>query len=153
LGPREVRQGRDQEELSQRREAAPCGGRLQGGGTCGFLPLYTGRVKHPPRGSAPADRRGAPRVRPSRSARLLDISALGIALETSAEIEQGAAYDLILGLDDQRMPVSARAVHVRRHGDLCRASFAFDRILESDRQFLEQTLVREVADRITVLLR
>jgi len=92
-------------------------------------------------------------VRPSRSARLLDISALGIALETSAEIEQGGVYDLILGLDDQRMPVSARAVHVRRQGDLCRASFAFDRILESDRQFLEQTLVREVADRITVLLR
>jgi len=92
-------------------------------------------------------------VRPSRSARLLDISALGIALETSAEIEQGGVYDLILGLDDQRMPVSARAIHVRRQGDLFRASFAFDRILESDRQVLEQTLVREVADRITVLLR
>lgn len=102
----------------------------------------------------PADeRRGAPRVRPSRSARLLDVSTLGIALETEAEIKKGDVYDLILAVDDRRMPISARAVHVRNDGTMVRASFAFDRILESDRQFLQQTLVREVADRMTVLLR
>jgi len=109
-------------------------------------------VKHEP--PEPADeRRGAPRVRPSRSARLLDISALGLALETDAEVRKGEGYDLILGLDDHRMPIAARAVHVRKDGKRVRASFAFDRILESDRQLLQQTLVREVVDRMTVLLR
>ena len=104
-------------------------------------------------GSPVAERRGATRHRPSRSARLVDISTLGLALETAIEIEQGRIYDLILRLDDLRMPVSARAVHVRQHGDLFRASFAFDRILESDRLLLEETLVAEVADRMTVILR
>jgi hypothetical protein len=99
------------------------------------------------------ERRGAPRIRPSRSARLLDVSALGLALETEAEIRKGQVYDLILGLDDHRMPISARAVHVRKQGSLVRASFAFERILESDRTTLQQTLVREVVDRMTVLLR
>jgi hypothetical protein len=99
------------------------------------------------------ERRGAPRIRPSRSARLLDISALGLALETEADVTKGQIYDLILGLDDHRMPISARAVHVRKEGKLIRASFAFDRVLESDRQLLRQTLVREVVERMTVLLR
>ena len=92
-------------------------------------------------------------MQPSRSARLLDISHLGVSLETPTPIEVGAIYDLILTLDDRRMPVSVRAVHVRRNGDLFRGSFSFDRILDSDREFLEQTLVREVADRMTVVLR
>jgi PilZ domain len=81
------------------------------------------------------------------------VSARGLAVETPTQIEAGRLYDLILGLDDQRMPVSARAIHVRRRGDLYRASFAFDRILDSDRETLEQGLVREVADRMTVILR
>jgi hypothetical protein len=110
-------------------------------------------VKRQSSASRHDERRGAPRVRPSRSARLLDISTLGLALETSAEIESGRVYDLILGMDDYRMPVSARAIHVRQQGDIFRASFAFDRIMESDRQMLEQALVREVADRMTVILR
>jgi hypothetical protein len=128
-----------------------------GGGTrkrlLPFL-IYTGGVKQPtPTPESADERRGAPRVRPSRSARLLDVSPLGIALETEAEIKKGGVYDLILAVDDRRMPISARAIHVRRDGAIVRASFAFDRILESDRHFLQQTLVREVADRMTVLLR
>ena len=101
----------------------------------------------------PVERRRAPRVQPSQSARLIDVSPLGVALETPVEIQQGRSYDLILGLDVHRMPVSARAVHVRLHGDVYRASFAFDRILDSDRAMLEQSLVREVVDRMTVILR
>jgi PilZ domain len=100
-----------------------------------------------------AERRKAARVEPSRSARLIDVSPLGLAIETPTPIERGHVYDLILGLDDQRMPVSVRAVRVRRHGDLYRASFAFDRILDSDREHLQRSLVREVADRMTVILR
>ncbi len=76
-----------------------------------------------------------------------------MALATEMEIRKGEVYDLILSLDDHRMPISARAIHVRKDGRLVRASFAFDRILESDRQLLQQTLVREVVDRMTVLLR
>jgi hypothetical protein len=95
-----------------------------------------------------AERRRAPRVQPRRSARLIDVSPLGVAIETAAAIEKGRVYDLILGLDDQRMPVSARAVDVRRSGELYHARLAFDRILDSDRATLEQSLVREVADRI-----
>lgn len=121
------------------------------GGSSPFF-LYTHPVKHEPP-EPPDERRGAPRVRPSRSARLLDISALGLALETDAEVRKGQVYDLILGLDDHRMPIAARAVHVHKDGKRVRASFAFDRILESDRRFLQQTLVREVVDRMTVLLR
>jgi hypothetical protein len=138
-------------ELRVQRGVAPCGGRPRGEGLR-FLPFvsYTPRVKRP----VPVDeRRGVPRIRPSRSARLLDVSALGIALETEMEIRKGEVYDLILSLDDHRMPISARAIHVGRQGDLVRASFAFDRILESDRTLLQQTLVREVVDRMTVLLR
>ena len=138
-------------EQPVQRGVAPCGGRPRGEGLR-FLPFvsYTLGVS---RGNSTDERRGAVRIRPSRSARLLDISALGIALETEADIRKGEVYDLILGLDDHRMPVSARAVHVRKHGALVRASFAFDRILESDRTMLQQTLVREVVDRMTVLLR
>jgi PilZ domain-containing protein len=110
-------------------------------------------MKRSPSSASVAERRGAPRVRAARSARLVDISTLGLALETQSPIEQGRVYDVILCLDDCRMPISARAVHVRQHGDLFRASFAFDRILESDRQLLEETLVGEVADRMTVILR
>ncbi len=116
--------------------------------------LYTRPVKRDSPGPDPADeRRGAPRIRPSRSARLLDISALGLAIETEADVTKGQIYDLILGLDDHRMPISARAVHVVKEGKRIRASFAFDRVLESDRQLLRQTLVREVVERMTVLLR
>jgi len=110
-------------------------------------------VKRQSSASRHDERRGASRVRASRSARLLDISTLGLALETSAEIESGRVYDVILVMDEYRMPVSARAVHVRHQGNLFRASFAFDRIMEADRQMLEQALVREVADRMTVILR
>ena len=92
-------------------------------------------------------------MQPSRSARLLDVSPLGVAIETATPVEKGRLYDLILALDDHRMPVSARAVHVRHHGEVYRASFAFDRILDSDRDRLQQSLVREVADRMTVILR
>ena len=123
------------------------------GGSSPFF-LYTrGVTRDHPEPLDHDERRGAPRVRASRSARLLDISALGLALETDAEVKKGEVYDLILGMDDHRMPISARAVHVRRDGRLVRASFAFDRILESDRLLLQQTLVREVVDRMTVLLR
>ena len=110
-------------------------------------------MKRPPAPSTTLERRAAPRLRPSHSARLVDVSTLGLALETSSPIEQGRVYDVILCLDEYRMPVSARAVHVRHHGDLFRASFAFDRILESDQRLLEETLVAEVADRMTVILR
>jgi hypothetical protein len=92
-------------------------------------------------------------LRAERSARLIDVSTLGLALETEAVIEKGEICELILTLDQHRMPVAARAVHVRHHGSLYRASFAFDRILESDRALLEQTLVGHVADRMTVVLR
>jgi PilZ domain-containing protein len=123
------------------------------GGSSPFF-LYTRPVKRDSPDPDPADeRRGSPRIRPSRSARLLDVSALGLAVETEADVTKGQIYDLILGLDDHRMPISARAVHVRKEGKLIRASFAFDRVLESDRQLLRQTLVREVVDRMTVLLR
>jgi c-di-GMP-binding flagellar brake protein YcgR len=110
-------------------------------------------VKKEPSAPDQAERRRAPRVQPSRSARLLDVSPLGVAVETATVIEKGRVYDLILALEDHRMPVSARAVHVRHQGDVYRASFAFDRILDSDRERLQQTLVREVADRMTVILR
>lgn len=126
----------------------------EGRDPCGSSPffLYTDPVKREDP-APPDERRGAPRIRPSRSARLLDVSVLGLAIETEADVTKGQVYDLILGLDDHRMPISARAVHVRKEGKLIRASFAFDRVLESDRQLLRQTLVREVVERMTVLLR
>ena len=125
-------------------------GRDQSGSSPFFL--YTRSVKQEP--PEPSDeRRGAPRLRPSRSARLLDVSPLGLALDTEADIRKDQVYDLILGLDEHRMPISARAIHVHREGKRVRASFAFDRILESDRNLLQQTLVHEVVDRMTVLLR
>lgn len=88
-----------------------------------------------------------------RSARILDISPGGIALETSAPLQGGKVYDLILQLEEHRMPVAARAVRVRRSGGATRASLVFERILEPDREYLNQTLVREVAERMTVILR
>lgn len=118
-----------------------------------FFPILGGVKRKPAGDDPPPERRQAARVQPSRSARLIDVSPLGLALETPTEIEEGKLYDLILGLDDQRMPVSARAVHVRHRGELYRASFSFDRILDSDREKLERSLVREVADRMTVILR
>lgn len=95
----------------------------------------------------------ARRVPAMKSARILDISPGGIALETAALLEKGRVYDLVLQLEERRMPVAARAVRVRRSGGATRASFSFERILESDRELLNQALVREVAERMTVILR
>jgi hypothetical protein len=126
---------------------------LEGEGPQGSsLFLYTRGVKKQASAPRQEERRRVPRVQPSRSARLLDVSPLGVAIETATLIEKSRVYDLILSLEDHRMPVSARAVHVRQHGDVYRASFYFDRILDSDRERLQQTLVREVADRMTVVI-
>jgi PilZ domain len=152
FAPREVRRGLN--ELSQMTRKPSVRRAASGEGPKGPPFPYTRGVKRAKMGGATqAERRRTPRVQPSRSARLLDVSPQGLAIETPTQIETGTVYDLILGLDDQRMPVSARAVHVRRHGDLYRASFAFDRILDSDREQLQRSLVREVADRMTVILR
>jgi hypothetical protein len=100
-----------------------------------------------------ADRRSAPRLRAARSARILDISLSGLSLETSAPLEKDRLYELVLQLGDRRMPVAARVVRLRRTGAGVRASLEFDRILETDRAYLEQTLVTSVAERMTVVLR
>lgn len=113
--------------------------------------LYNDGV--PPRAKAGADRRTARRVPASHSARLLDISLGGLSIETSAPLEKGRVYDLILRLDNLRMPVACQVLRLRRSGSSVQASLVFDRILESDRQYLEQTLVREVAEKMTVILR
>jgi hypothetical protein len=101
----------------------------------------------------PPERRAAARVAPLRSARILDISPSGIAIETGAALQPGRVYDLILRLDEHRMPVAAKVLRLRRSGAVLRASLAFERILESDRRQLEQALVREVAERMTVIVR
>jgi hypothetical protein len=85
--------------------------------------------------------------------RLVDVSPTGVALEAEWPFEKGRVYDLILRLDDRRMPVAARAVRVKKAGELYRAGFVFERVFDSDREFLEQTLVREVAERMTAILR
>jgi hypothetical protein len=114
------------------------------------------------RGPAPAaakgpahgeERRASPRVRPERSARLVDISAGGVCVETAAPLSPAGVYDLILRLDDRRITVACRVVQLHRLGDLRRASMAFDRLLESDRGFIEESLVREAAERLTVIIR
>lgn len=99
------------------------------------------------------ERRASPRVRPERSARLVDISAGGVCVETTAPLEPAGVYDLILRLDDRRITVACRIVQLQRLGDLRRASMAFDRLLESDRGFIEESLVRETAERVTVVIR
>ena len=99
------------------------------------------------------ERRASPRVRPERSARLVDISAGGVCVETAAALTPDAVYDLILRLDDRRITVACRVVQLHRLGDLRRASMAFDRLLESDRSFIEESLVREAAERLTVIIR
>ncbi len=99
------------------------------------------------------ERRASPRVRPERSARLVDISAGGVCVETTAPLEPAGVYDLILRLDDRRITVACRIVRLQRLGDLRRASMAFDRLLESDRGFIEESLVRETAERLTVVIR
>ena len=106
--------------------------------------------KAPARGE---ERRASPRVRPERSARLVDISAGGVCLETAAALAPEGVYDLILRLDDRRITVACRVVQLHRLGDLRRASMAFDRLLESDRGFIEESLVREAAERLTVIIR
>jgi hypothetical protein len=104
--------------------------------------------------SAPSEeRRASPRVRPERSARLVDISAGGVCVETAAPLEPAGVYDLILRLDDRRITVACRVVQLQRLGGLRRASMAFDRVLESDRGFIEESLVRETAERLTVVIR
>jgi hypothetical protein len=99
------------------------------------------------------ERRTSPRVRPERSARLVDISAGGVCVETSAPLQPDGIYDLILRLDDRRITVACRVVRLLRLHDLRRASMAFDRVLESDRAFIAETLVRETAERLTVIIR
>jgi len=99
------------------------------------------------------ERRASARVRPERSARLVDISAGGVCVETAAGLEPDDVYDLILRLDDRRITVACRVVSLQRVRDLTRASMAFDRVLESDRGFIEESLVRETAERLTVVIR
>ena len=99
------------------------------------------------------ERRSAARVSPSRSARLLNVSSLGLSIETTAPLEKDGVYELILRLDDQRMPVTARVLRLRKNGRTVRASLMFERLLESHRELLEQSLVREVAERMTVIIR
>jgi hypothetical protein len=108
------------------------------------------------RAAAPAlreERRASPRVRPERSARLVDISAGGVCVETAAPLLPDGVYDLILRLDDRRITVACRVVRLERLHDLRRASMAFDRVLETDRAFIAETLVREAAERLTVIIR
>lgn len=114
------------------------------------MPRATGRTRSTPSGD---ERRSARRVGSRGSARILDISPGGIRLETSAPLEKGSVYDLILQLGDRRMPVAARVVRARRQASATDASLTFERFLGTDREYLEQTLVREVADRMTVIVR
>jgi c-di-GMP-binding flagellar brake protein YcgR len=99
------------------------------------------------------ERRASSRVRTERAARLVDISAGGMCVETAATLEQDGVYDLILRLDDRRITVACRVVRLQRLRDLTRASMAFDRILETDHGFIEESLVRETAERLTVVIR
>jgi hypothetical protein len=99
------------------------------------------------------ERRAAVRARPKRSARIVDISPGGITIETAAPLRRNGACDLILQLDEHRMPVAARVLRLRRARGVVRASMVFERMLESDRRELEQALVREVAERMTVIVR
>ena len=99
------------------------------------------------------ERRMSPRIRPERSARLVDISEGGVCVETAAPLQPDGIYDLILRLDDRRITVACRVVQLHRLHDLRRASMAFDRVLESDRAFIAETLVRETAERLTVIIR
>jgi hypothetical protein len=99
------------------------------------------------------ERRTSPRVRPERSARLVDISAGGVCVETAAPLSPDGVYDLILRLDDRRITVACRVVQLHRLGELRRASMAFDRLLEADRGFIQESLVRETAERLTVVIR
>ena len=112
-----------------------------------------GRAAKDALGPSGEERRASPRVRPERSARLVDISAGGVCVETAAALAPDTVYDLILRLDDRRITVSCRVVQLHRLGDLRRASMAFDRLLESDRGFIEESLVREAAERLTVIIR
>jgi hypothetical protein len=113
--------------------------------------------RRPPAAAEPParteERRASPRVRPERSARLVDVSAGGICVETAAALAPDGVYDLILRLDDRRITVACRVVQLHRLGELRRASMAFDRLLESDRDFIEESLVRETAERLTVVIR
>ena len=47
----------------------------------------------------PADDGSSPRIRPERSARLVDISEGGVCVETAAPLQPDGIYDLILRLD------------------------------------------------------
>ena len=104
-------------------------------------------------GPSGEERRASPRVRPERSARLVDISAGGVCVETTAPLEPDRLYDLILRLDDRRITVACRVVRLQRLYDLRRASMAFDRVLETDRAFIAEALVREAAERLTIVIR
>jgi c-di-GMP-binding flagellar brake protein YcgR len=99
------------------------------------------------------ERRASKRVQPKRSARIVDISLGGITIETAAPLRRGGSCELILQLDEHRMPVAARVLRLRRARDVVRASLVFERMLESDRRELEQALVRAVAERMTVIVR
>ena len=107
----------------------------------------------PTQGRTGEERRASPRVRPERSARLVDISAGGVCVETAAPLVPDGVYDLILRLDDRRITVACRVVRLQRLHDLRRANMAFDRVLETDRDFIAETLVREAAERLTVVIR
>lgn len=122
----------------------------------GPLSFYNRGVKRggePAATSKAAERRVERRVYTTRSARLVDISPGGLTLETSASLDKDRVYDLVLRVDDHRIPVAARALRLRRWRGVTRASMAFERIFDTDRAYLEQVLVREVAERITVVLR
>jgi hypothetical protein len=83
----------------------------------------------------------------------VDISAGGVCVETAAPLMPDGVYDLILRLDDRRITVACRVVRLQRLHDLRRANMAFDRVLETDRDFIAETLVREAAERLTVVIR
>ena len=117
-------------------------------------PVFSFRFAYNPHMPAKrTERRASPRVYPSRSVRLVDISPGGVTVETGVALKKNEAYDLILRLDDFRIPVAARVLRLRKRGDVVRASMMFERIFDTDRALLEQVLVREVAERMTIILR
>ena len=56
-------------------------------------------------------------------------------------------------LTDRRITVACRVVRLLRLNDLRRASMAFDRVLETDRAFIAESLVQQAAERLTVIIR
>ena len=113
------------------------------------MPRTTSRTRRTP---SRDERRTERRVEARGSARILDMSPGGIRIETSFPLEKGRVYDLILQLGSRRMPVAARVLRARRQASATDASLVFERFLGTDREYLEQTLVGEVVQRMTVIV-